>query len=204
LNSLLWALAIPLVAVLGAVLAQFLWEWLGIVIVVIAGFTAPIVAGGAWNRAGAATLVAVTTFALGLFAGPTLSETYVKQYGEKVDAFVADTAKYETGRRHSERNVCRVVDTSGEVRDLAEQQNCHGQFKPRQHIVLYKDPLGVLEPWAEATDDRGFDAVSLGATGGLFTATAGALFYAGTRRRSDQEMNARKLRKYGPPRRSEP
>ncbi|QKV93752.1 hypothetical protein HUT19_19970 [Streptomyces sp. NA02950] len=169
----------------------------------IAGFTAPIVAGGVWNRAGAATLAAVTTFALGLFAGPTLYETYVKQYGEKSDALVADTAKYST-RRNNERNVCRVVDTSGKVQDLSEQQNCQGQFKPRQHIILYKDPLGVLEPWAEATDDRSFDAVDLSATGGLFTATAAALFYAGTRRRSDQEMDAKKLREYGPPRRSEP
>ncbi|OIK28468.1 hypothetical protein [Streptomyces malaysiense] len=191
-------------AVVGAVLAQFPWHWIGIAIVVIAGFTAPIVAGGAWNRAGAATLAAVTTFALGLFAGPTLYETYVKLYGEKADALVADTAKYENARRNNERNVCRVVDTSGKVQDLSEQQNCHGQFKPGQHIILYKDPLGVLEPWAEATDDRSFKPVNLSATGGLFAATAATLFYAGMRRRSDQEMDAKKLRKYGPPRRSEP
>ncbi|MFF7142046.1 hypothetical protein ACFZB5_12470 [Streptomyces nodosus] len=203
-TSLLWALAIPLAAVVGAVLAQFPWQWFGIVIVVVAGFTAPIVAGAVWNRAGAATLAAVTTFALGLFAGPALVEAYVKQYGEKADVLVVDTAKYRNAGRNAERDVCRVLDTSGKVQDLTEQQNCHGQFEPGQHIVLYKDPLGILKPWADAADDRGFDAVSLGATGGLFTVTAATLFYAGTRRRSGREMDARKLRKYGPPRRSEP
>ncbi|MEU1340178.1 hypothetical protein [Streptomyces sp. NPDC005827] len=193
LNSSLWALAIPLVAVTGAVLAQFPWSWIGIVVVVLAGFAAPAVAGGFWNRAGAATFAAVTTFALGLFAGPSLFETYVKQVGEKTDALVADTATYKNAR-NSERTVCRVVDTSGKVQDLTEQQNCQGQFKRGQHIVLYKDPLDVLEPWAEATDDRTVDVVGLYATAGLFTATTATLFYAGTRRRSDREMDMRKLR----------
>lgn len=192
-NSLLWALAIPLVAVTGAVLAQFPWSWIGIVVLVVAGFTAPIVAGGVWNRAGAATFAAVTTFALGLFAGPSLFETYVKQVGEKTDALVADTATYKNAR-NSERTVCRVVDTSGKVRDLTEQQNCQGQFKRGQHIVLYKDPLDVLEPWAEATDDRAVDVVGLYATAGLFAATTATLFYAGTRRRSDRETDLKKLR----------
>ncbi|MGW5124832.1 hypothetical protein ACWEQ7_12390 [Streptomyces sp. NPDC004069] len=204
MTSLLWALAIPLAAVVGAVLAQLPWQWFGIAVVVIAGFTAPIVAGAAWNRAGAATLAAVTTFALGLFAGPTLFETYVKRYGEKADVLVTDTATYRNAGRNSERDVCRIVDTTGKVQDLTEQQNCHGQFKPGQHIILYKDPLGIFRPWAEARDDRGSDTVSLGTTGALFTATAAALFYAGTRRRSGREMDARKLRKYGPPRRSKP
>lgn len=81
-------------------------------------------------------------------------------------------------------------------------ENCYGQFKPKQHVFLFKDPLGGLKPWIAATDDRGLDALDLSATGGLFTLTAGALFYAGMRRRSDGEMDAKKLRRRGSPRRS--
>ncbi|WP_431045642.1 hypothetical protein ACQUSR_29310 [Streptomyces sp. P1-3] len=202
LNTLLWAVAIPLVTVVGAVLAQVSWLlWIGAGIGLIAGAAAAIVAGGVWHRAGAATLAAVATFALGLFSGPTLYEAYAKRYGEKVDALVADTGN-RVNAKGTELDVCRVVDTSGEVQDLSNQQNCHGQFKPKQHIILFKDPLGAFKPWAEATDDRGVDAVSLSATGGLLVVTTSTLFYAGMRRRSSQEMDAKKLRKYGPPRRS--
>jgi hypothetical protein len=197
-------LAIPSVAVVGTVLAQLPWMWAGIVVVVIAGFAAPLVAGGVWHRAGAATLAAVTTFALALFAGPALYETYVKLYGEKADAVVADTARVGSARGDGERDVCRVVDTSGTVRDLSEQQNCYGQFKRGQHIVLYKDPLGALEPWAEAGDDRSPDPAGLSITGGLFAATVATLLHAGMRRRSDREMDAKKLRAYGRSRPVEP
>ncbi|MFI7276597.1 hypothetical protein [Streptomyces sp. NPDC049879] len=198
LDSLLWAGAIPLAAVVGAVLAQLAWPWAGVAVVVVAGFTAPVVAGMAWNRAGAATLAAVTTFALGLFAGPGLYETYAKGFGERADALVADTTGGD-----GERHVCRVVDTSGAVHDLSEQQNCGGQFAPGQRIVLYTDPLGVLRPWAEAADGRGPDAVGLSVTGGLFALTAATLFSAGARRRTGQEARAGKRRAQGPPRRSE-
>ncbi|MFR9726644.1 hypothetical protein ACL02R_25275 [Streptomyces sp. MS19] len=176
----------------GAVLAQLAWPWAGVAVVVAAGFTAPVVAGMAWNRAGAATLAAVTTFALGLFAGPGLYEAYAKGFGERADALVADTTGGD-----GERHVCRVVDASGAVHDLSEKQNCGGQFAPGQRIVLYTEPLGVLRPWAEATAGRGPDA------GGLFTLTAATLLYAGTRRRTDQEARAGKRRAQGAPRRSE-
>ncbi|MEU3842790.1 hypothetical protein AB0E88_22490 [Streptomyces sp. NPDC028635] len=186
---------------LSALIGVYLWGWLGVVLVLAAAATAAIVAGGVWNRAGAALLATATTMALGLFAGPTLHETYVKQFGDKVDALVVDTAKH-VNRKGTELWTCRVVDTSGTVQDLEDLQNCDGQYRRKQHVVLFTDPLGGLKPWIEATDDRSLDTLSLSATGGLFAVTTVTLFYAGMRRRSDAEMGAKKRRKYGPPQRS--
>lgn len=81
--------------------------------------------------------------------------------------------------------VCRVVDTSGTVRDLSQQQNCYGQFKVGQEVVLFEDPQGALDPWIEALPGaRAPDALGLGITAGLFLTAGSALFYAGQRRRS--------------------
>ncbi|MFG3202185.1 hypothetical protein [Streptomyces sp. NPDC048192] len=200
-GSLAWAVLLPLATVLSALVGVYLWMWLGVVLMLAASATVAIVAGGVWNRAGAALLATATTMALGLFAGPTLHEAYVKQFGERVDALVVDTAKHVNGKG-TELWVCRVVDTTGTVQDLADVQNCHGQFRRKQQVILFKDPLGGLKPWIEATDDRGLDTLSLSATGGLFAVTTATLLHAGTRRRSDADMDARKRRKYGPPRRS--
>ncbi|MEU4892960.1 hypothetical protein AB0B12_17290 [Streptomyces sp. NPDC044780] len=183
-NSLKWAVLIPVVATAAGFLAQYPYGmlWLGVLIVLGAAAAAAIVAGGLWHRAGAATLAAFATMALALFAGPALYELYVKQVGDRVDALVADTGTH-TNHKGTELDVCRVVDTSGTVRDLSEQQNCQGQFRPEQHVVLFVDPLGALDPWVEATGERTVDGVGLGITAGLFAVTGSALFYAGQRRR---------------------
>ncbi|MEU1372094.1 hypothetical protein ABZ442_00340 [Streptomyces triculaminicus] len=186
LNSLLWAVLIPVVATAAGFLAQYPYGmlWAGVVIVLGATAAAAIVAGGMWNRAGAATLASFATLALALFGGPTLYETYVKTFGERVDALVADTGQ-RVNAKGTKLDVCRVVDTTGRVQDVSEQQNCHGQFKPKQHVILFNDPLGGLDPWVEATGDRTLDPVGPACTGGLFALTGGALFYAGQRRRTD-------------------
>jgi hypothetical protein len=62
--------------------------------------------------------------------------------------------------------------------------------------VLFKDPLGGLDPWIEATGDRAVDTTALAITAGLFGATGSALSYAGQRRRSDGEIAAKRQRKY--------
>lgn len=204
LNTLLWAVLIPVVATGAGFLAQYPYGmlWVGVIIVLGTAAAAAIVAGGVWNRAGAATLASFGALALALFAGPNLYEIYVKQLGERVDALVADAGE-RTNAKGTKLAVCRVVDTSGEIQDLSEQQNCHGQFKPKQHVILFKDPLGGLDPWVEAGDDRSLDGVGLGITGGLFAVTGSAMFYAGQRRRSDRDVAAKLRRKYGPPRLSE-
>ncbi|MEV0977705.1 hypothetical protein [Streptomyces sp. NPDC049915] len=182
--------------VLSAVIGLYLWVWLGIVLTLAAAAAAAIMAGGVWNRAGAAVLATATTMALGIFSGPTLQEAYGKQFGDKADALVVDTAKH-VNSKGTELYLCRVVDTSGAVEDLDDVDNCRGQFKPRQHVVLFKDPLGGLDPWIEATDDRTLDTLSLSATGALFGVTTATLLYAGLRRRSNEEMDAKKRRRYG-------
>ncbi|MDJ0380377.1 hypothetical protein [Streptomyces sp. G-G2] len=194
---------IPLAATAAGFLAQYPYGmlWAGVVLALGAAAAAAIVAGGIWNRAGAATIASVAALALALFAGPTLYELYVKQFGERVDALVADTGK-RVNAKGTELAVCRLVDTSGRVQDVSEQQNCHGQFTPQQHVVLFSDPLGGLDPWVEATADPALDGVGSGITGALFGLTGAALFSAGQRRRSDQEVAVALRRRYGAPRRS--
>ncbi|MGA4844624.1 hypothetical protein [Streptomyces sp. G45] len=195
LNSLLWALLVPLLTVAGTFLGLYAGVWLSVVVIMGAAATAGIVAGGVWHRAGAALLAVAAVMGLGFFSGPTLHEAYLKRFGDRVDALVVDTAERERVRG-GDRDVCRVVDTSGEVRDLGERHNCYGQFEPRQHVVLFKDPGGGLDPWIEASGDRGLDVVSLSWTGGLFAGAVGALAYGGVRRRSDAEREAVKRRAY--------
>ncbi|MBJ3813112.1 hypothetical protein [Streptomyces flavofungini] len=192
---------IPLGTVAGTVIGLYLGIWASVVTVLAAAAVAGILVGGLWNRAGAALLAVAAVMGTGFFSGPTLHETYLKQFGERTDALVVDTAKRYNAKGH-ERDICRVVDTSGAVTDLGERQNCYGQFKSKQHITLFKDPHGGLDPWAEATRDRGLDTVSLSATGGMFAITVTAVFYAGARRRSGREMDARKVRKYARARRT--
>ncbi|WP_344391570.1 hypothetical protein [Streptomyces vastus] len=198
LNSLKWAVLIPVVGVAAGFLTRFPYGglWIGVVILLGAAAAAAIVAGNSWHRAGAATLAGFSAIALPLFAGPGMYELYMKQVGERVHAAVADTGERRGVKRSTTLSVCRVVDTTGAVKDLSEQQNCHGQFKPGQLIVLFKDPLGVLDPWAEALPgDRSVDPLTLQITAGLFLVTGSSLFYAGQRRRSDGDLVARELRK---------
>ncbi|WP_371660423.1 hypothetical protein [Streptomyces sp. NBC_00280] len=186
LNTLKWALLIPVTGVAAGVLGQYPYGmWAGVVVALGAAAAAAVVAGGVWHRAGAATLASVAALALPFFAGPAFYETYIKQFGERVPAVVTDTGERQGVKRSTVLAVCRVVDTSGTVRDLSQQQNCYGQFKVGQEVVLFEDPQGALDPWIEALPGaRAPDALGLGITAGLFLTAGSALFYAGQRRRS--------------------
>ncbi|WP_369216146.1 hypothetical protein [Streptomyces flavofungini] len=193
-NTLLWSASVPVVTLAGTLLGLYTWMWIGIVCTLAAAAAAAIVAGGVWHRAGAAVVATGTTMALGLFGASTLHEGCLKRFGERVDAVVVDTGQH-TNAKGTELDICRVVDTSGAVQDLGNTENCYGQFKPKQHVVLYKDPLGGMASWVEATDDRGLEPISLWATGGLSVLTPAALGYAGTRRLSDAESDAKRVRR---------
>ncbi|QKV96566.1 hypothetical protein HUT19_36760 [Streptomyces sp. NA02950] len=156
--------------------------WLGIPLVFFAAGAAAVVAGGLWHRAGAATSACVAAFVLAFFAGPALYELYAKEAGDAVDAVVT-----RTGHRKSIRNkdleACTVVDTSGAVHHISQQQNCFGQFKAGQRVVLYKDPAGLLDPFADTPGNRAPDTTGLAVSAGLFALTGVSVFLAGQRRR---------------------
>lgn len=180
-NSLMWALLIPLAAVAAGFLSQYPFGMLyvGILITLVVVATTAIIAGGVWNRAGAATLASAIVFLLPFFAGPTVYELYSKQLGRAVDAVIADDS-------------CRAVDMSGAVEILTERQNCLGQFTSGEHVVLFKDPFGVLHPWVERSEDRTVDKRSLATVAGLFALATVLILYAGLRRRTDAERFAAK------------
>lgn len=194
-SSVLWAVAVPVVAVVFALGGLYLTVWFAVVGLLLTGTVAGVCAGAGWNRAGAGTFVFIGVFALGLFAGPVAHDTYLKQYGTKADAVVVDTAKEHDGHG---RDVCRVLDTAGKVRDLGNTENCYAQFTRGQHVVLFKDPIGNLKPWIEATDTRDLDTTGLATTAGLFVATGALMLYAGLRRRTDAEVAAKKQRRRTP------
>ncbi|MER7463426.1 hypothetical protein [Streptomyces sp. NPDC097981] len=183
-NTLFWAVLIPTAATVGGFVSQYPYGmlWVGVLIVLAAAATGPIVAGSVWNRAGAATLVGFAVLALGLFAGSNLNETYMKQLGERAGAVVVEAGE-RVNAKGDVRHFCRVVDDSGSRAELGDIQNCHGQFATGRRVVLFKDRLAGLDPWIEATDDRAVDPVGLGITGGLYALTAATLFHAGHRRR---------------------
>ncbi|WP_031521243.1 hypothetical protein [Streptomyces sp. NRRL F-5123] len=188
-GSALWAVGVPVVTVVFAVGGLYLTMWFAVVGLLLTATVAGLCAGMGWNRAGAGTLAAVGVMALGLFAGPVAHDTYLKQYGTMTDALVVDTAKEHDGHG---RDVCRVVDASGKVRDLGNTENCYAQFTRGQHVVLFEDPIGNLKPWIEAAHTRTLDTTGLATTAGLFAATGGLMLYAGLRRRTDQQVAQKK------------
>ncbi|MFB7464094.1 hypothetical protein ACFCZ1_11445 [Streptomyces sp. NPDC056224] len=204
-NSLFWAALIPVTATLGGVLAQYPYGmlWVGVLLVLAAAGIGAGVAGSGWNRAGVATVVGFGTMALGIFAGPSLYEAYAMRLGERVEAVVVDTGE-RTNLKGDSRSFCRVADPSGRVRELGQQQNCYGTFTRGQHVVLFEDPLGILDPRIEATGDRTLAPLGLGISGGLFLLVGGAMLSGGLRRRSDRDLLEEHRRKHGPPWRSGP
>ena len=200
-NSLLWAVLIPAASLAGTVVGLSLWSAGGLFIGMLATATAVFVAGSAWNRAGAAVVAGSAALCFMIFSGSLLHETYAEIFGERTEVLVVGVE--EVPRAKGTDFSCRIADASGAVQSLGSRQNCHGRFEKGQRALLLEDPLGALDPWITAPDDADVGVVEPGIVGGLLVVTAASLFYAGMRRRSDQEMNAKKLRKYGPPRRSE-
>ncbi|AYG84955.1 hypothetical protein DWB77_07170 [Streptomyces hundungensis] len=183
LTTLGWAVGIPVVGTLAGFLTQYPYGlWVGVIVVLIVVAATAIVVGSSWHRAGVATLACATGLALPLFAGPTLYEVWAKRLGTPADAVVLDTGQ-EVNGKGTELDVCTVIDTSGTRYELGERQNCHGQFEQGQHVTVFKDPLGLLDPWVQETADRGVGTVSLPISAGLFLVTGASILYAGQRRR---------------------
>ncbi|MGW6709789.1 hypothetical protein ACWGDE_33555 [Streptomyces sp. NPDC054956] len=201
-NSLFWALLIPGAATVAGFIAQFPYGglWIGVILILAVAATGATVAGLNWHRSGAATIVGFGVMALGLFAGPSLYESYAKLFGERVGAVVVLSGE-RTGKQEG-HFYCHVIDDEGEVSKLGNQQNCYGDFAEEQRVVLYKDPLGALSPWIEPKDDRSLSPTGLITTGGIFLLIGGSMLSAGLRRRSDQDILEEQRRKYGPPWRS--
>ncbi|MBL1097466.1 hypothetical protein [Streptomyces coffeae] len=156
--------------------------WLGIPLVFFAAGAAAVVVGGLWHRGGAAAMAGIAALVLAFFAGPALYELYAKKAGDPVDAVVT-----KTGHRKSLKGKplesCTVVDTTGGIHHISQRQNCFGQFRTGQQVILYKDPAGLLEPFADTPGNRAPDLTGLGISAGLFALTGGSVFLAGQRRR---------------------
>ncbi|MBP0459735.1 hypothetical protein [Streptomyces montanisoli] len=175
LNSLMWALLLPLAAVAAGFLSQYPFGlfYLGIAVTLVVVATTGIIAGAGWSRPVAATLAAVSVFTLPFLAGPTTYELYAKRLGHTVSARI-------TPGTH-----CHVLDADGVSEELTQRQNCVGQFAPGQRVVLFRDPFGVLHPWAEANGSRAVPSGTLAATGVLFAVSTALILYAGLCRRAE-------------------
>ncbi|MFD8385173.1 hypothetical protein ACFV2X_42770 [Streptomyces sp. NPDC059679] len=181
-NSLLWAVSVPLMFTVAAWLAQVpsVGIYVGVVVALGTFGAAASVVGGIWHRAGAAVLVSCAGFALTLFAGQGLYELYMKTVGEKMPAVVTEV------EYRDERQYCTVEETAGDhaVHEISQQQNCFDHIKRHQRVTLRKDPMGVLAPrLPDGPDQEGQTAVTLAVSGGLFVVTGASMFYAGQRRR---------------------
>ncbi|MBT2382215.1 hypothetical protein [Streptomyces sp. ISL-11] len=183
LNTLKWALLIPVLTVVAGCAAQYPYGmWLTIPLAFVTIGAAAIVAGSSWRRPGAATLACVAAFALLFFSGPALYDLYAKKLGEPLDAVVAQKGTHRNAKG-TELDTCTVIDTDGGVHRLSQQQNCFGQFKEWEPVTLMKDPVGLLEPYLLARTERAPDTTGLGISAGLFALTGASMLYAGGRRR---------------------
>ncbi|RLU78184.1 hypothetical protein CTZ27_37790 [Streptomyces griseocarneus] len=182
-TSIEWAVAVPGLATLGGWCAQYPnGLWFTIPLGFVAVGAAAGVAGGEWRRPGAATMTCLSAFGLLLFAGPALYDLYAKELGDPVDAVVARAGTHRNAKG-TELATCTVIDTSGVVHQLSEQQNCTGQFRPLQRVTLLRDPAGLLGPYAVEPGDRTPDTVGLDVSAGLFALTGASMLTAGLRRR---------------------
>jgi hypothetical protein len=176
--------AVPVLLLCGAGVMQWVML-LGVVVVLAVVAVATCLVGGVWQRAGAATLVAVAGFALTLFAGPAVYEGYMRTVGEPVDAVVVDVVDLD--RRHGADIVCTVRELGGERRtfEVSQMQNCFGQSAKGDRIVVREDPLGLLDPWLPyGPEDQDTSEITSATTIGLTVVVGGAVFYGGQRRRA--------------------
>ncbi|MCX4692740.1 hypothetical protein [Streptomyces sp. NBC_01408] len=202
-DSLRWAVAVPGTAAAGGFLAQYPYgiAFIGVLLVLAAGGVGAAVAGTFWNRAGAAAVVGFGTLALSAFVGSSVYEVYTKLLGERVAAVVVEAGE-RTDSDGDSMSYCVVADASGRVRKLGQQQNCFGDFEEGRPVVLFEDPLGILDPRIEATGDRTVDPLGPAISGGLILVIGATMFTAGQRRRSDRDLLEEHRRKHGPPWRS--
>ncbi|MFF5537146.1 hypothetical protein ACFY71_32570 [Streptomyces cinerochromogenes] len=183
-NSSGWAVAVPVLLLFGAGVAQWV-TLLGVVVVLAVLAVATCLVGGVWHRAGAATLVAVSGFALTLFAGPAVYEGYMRTVGEPVDAVVVDVV--DLHRKHGADMMCTVRELGGERRtfEVSQMQNCFGQAGKGDRITVREDPLGLLDPWLpHGPDDQDTSEITAATTAGLTVVVGASVFYGGQRRRN--------------------
>ncbi|MFE5956189.1 hypothetical protein ACFQ7G_38010 [Streptomyces massasporeus] len=180
---MLWAVLVPALLLLGAVLGQWM-TWAGVVVALAAVAVAACVVGGSWHRAGAATLVSFGGFALMLFAGPAAYEVYMQTAGEPVDAVVTRVVDHD--QRRGPDMSCTVRELGGErtTYEVSQQENCFGQARPGDRVEIRKDPLGLLAPrLPDGPDQRNTTEITLAATAVLTLLVAGGTLYGGLRRR---------------------
>ncbi|MGN5634157.1 hypothetical protein [Streptomyces sp. AC154] len=181
-GSLMWAVLLPALMVLGAALANWVM-WAGVVVMLAVAAFAACLIGGVWSRAGAATLVCVSGFALMLFAGPALYDVYMKTAGDPVAAVVTDVTEDNDGEGSDWH--CRVAEDGGdhEEHELSQQQNCFGGVKTGEHVEIRKDPLGLFEPRMPDGPGHSDAKISAEIAAGLLLLTSGTVFYGSRRRR---------------------
>lgn len=182
-GSLLWAVLLPGLLVLGAGIGQWVM-WLGVVVMLATVAVTACLIGGIWHRAGAATLACFSGFALTLFAGPAVYEVYMKSYGDPAPAVVTEVV--DTDSRRGAEMFCTVRETGGdrETYEVSQQENCFGQAKEGDRVEIRKDPLGLLDPrLPDSPDDRSTTRITVGIAAGLTSLTAATTFYGGQRRR---------------------
>ncbi|MFD6275171.1 hypothetical protein ACFWFI_06315 [Streptomyces sp. NPDC060209] len=182
-GSLVWAVGLPAVMILGAGIGQWV-TWIGVVVMLAAVAVAACLIGGAWHRAGAATLASVAGFLLMLFAGPAVYEAYMMTVGEPAAAVVTEVTD-----RHNRRGAdmfCSVQEAGGDraTYEVSQQENCFGQAEVGDRVEIRKDPLGLLDPrLPDGPDQENTTEITVAATAGLTLLTAAATFYGGQRRR---------------------
>ncbi|WP_406496463.1 hypothetical protein OG936_20330 [Streptomyces sp. NBC_00846] len=182
-SSLMWAVLLPGLMILGAGIAQWVM-WAGVVVMLAAVAVAACLIGGVWDRAGAAALASVSGFALMLFAGPAMYEVYMKTAGDPVAAVVTEVT--DEDNRQGADWFCTVEEVGGDHKEyeVSEQQNCFGQAKVGDRVEIRKDPLGLLAPrLPDSPDQRNSTESTVDITAGLLLLTAVSVFYGGQRRR---------------------
>ncbi|GAA0368480.1 hypothetical protein GCM10010151_68000 [Actinoallomurus spadix] len=153
----------------------------GVIVALAAWATAAVLTGGIWHRAGAAVLVSCSGLALTLFAGPGLYEAYMKAVGDPAPAVVTKVVDRD-GRRGADL-FCTVVEPTGTVHVVSQQENCFDHIRPAQRVTIRKDPLGLLDPRLPDGPDQPPLEVTVWIATGLFVLTGATVFYAGQRRR---------------------
>ncbi|MEV0241875.1 hypothetical protein AB0I06_18360 [Streptomyces sp. NPDC050674] len=182
-GSVLWALLVPGLLLLGSALGQWV-TWLGVVVVLAVIAVAAWRVGGVWRRAGAATLVSFGGFALMLFAGPAVYEAYMTTVGQPVDAVVTRVA--DRDQRRGPDLFCTVRELGGDRRtyEVSQRENCFGQAGPGDRVEIREDPLGLLDPrLPDSPDQRNTTEITLAATAALTVLVAAGTLYGGLRRR---------------------
>ncbi|MGP3975708.1 hypothetical protein ACTWQF_17205 [Streptomyces sp. 8N114] len=176
-------MVLPGLMILGAGIGQWVL-WVGVVVMMAVVAGAACLIGGAWHRAGAATLVSFGGFALMLFAGPATYEIYMKTAGDPVAAVVTEVT--DQHNRRGPDMFCTVEEVGGERKkyEVSQQENCFGQAEQGDRVEIREDPLGLLDPrLPDGPDQQNTTEITLGITAGLTALTAAGTFYGGQRRR---------------------